>query len=159
VGDARRVSAGEKELARIVGQRASNIYGVRGGEVARDIARRVEKSAGELAHMNEDERRKMLNVRGGDDAHKQILAKHWELFANINEDMLTRKSEGRHQSPAGTRRRAGSAENAIGFGAQESAMQHIERSLRATRSALEKLNQRIPGGTPVPPPQGPPKMG
>jgi hypothetical protein len=155
--DARRVSAGEKELERVVGQRASSIYGVRGPDVAREIARRVERSAGELAHMNDEERRRMLNMRGGDDAHRQILAKHWELFANINEDLLTKKGGALHGShPRAQSHHAGAAENAIGFGAQESAMQHIERSLRATRSALEKLNQRIPGGTAVPPPQGPP---
>jgi hypothetical protein len=157
LSDARRVSAGEKELTRIVGQRASSAYGIRGADVARDIARRVERSAGELAHMSEDERRKMLNTRGGDDAHRQILTKHWELFANINEDLLTKK--GGAEAHGAAKRRATIAENAIGFGAQESAMQHIERSLRATRAALEKLNQRIPGGTPVPPQQGLPKTG
>jgi hypothetical protein len=158
LGDARRVSAGEKELARIVSQRASSVYGIRGADVARDIARRVEKGASELTHMNESDRRKMLNIRGGDDPHQQALSRLRDTIASIEEEKLTKGGvDGPKERSTAQRHRAGFAENAIGFGAQESAMAHIERSLRATRSALEKLNQRIPGGTPVPPAQGPPK--
>jgi hypothetical protein len=156
-GDARRVSTGEKELARIVEKQATSVYGIRGADVARDISRRVEKGASELAHLNEADRRKLLNIRGGDDPHLQALSRLRDSLASVEEGRLTKAgaaATGHHQS-----RGSGMAENAIGFGAQESAMQHIERSLRATRSALEKLNQRIPGGTPVPPSQSPPKTG
>lgn len=159
LSDARRTAAAEKRLDQVVRGQVANVYGVRGGDVARDISRRIEKSAGELSHMNEAERRKLLDTRGGEDAHRQILAKHWELLANINEDLLTKKGAGGAAVAHHPKRGPGVAENAIGFGTQESAMQHIERSLRATRSALEKLNQRIPGGTAVPPAQGPPKVG
>lgn len=155
LSDTRRTAAAEKRLGELVGTAAANVYGVHGADVARDLTRRIETSASELSHMDDKARRELLNTRGGDDAHKRILAEHWELFANINEDLLTKKS-GAGRARSGERARPpGAAENAIGFGSQESAMQHIERSLRATRSALEKLNQRIPGGTPVPPAQGP----
>jgi hypothetical protein len=163
LSDARRTQAAEKHLDEIVRGQAASVFGVHGGEIARDLAQRIEKSAGELSHMSEAERRELLNTRGGDDAHRRILAKHWELIANINEDLLTKRGgtpHGRgHPGAHASARQPATAENPVGFGAQESAMQHIERSLRATRSALEKLNQRIPGGAAVPPAQHPPKLG
>jgi hypothetical protein len=154
--DSRRTGAAEKTLERVVGAHASTFYGVHGSAIARDIAGKVEKSAGELSGMSDEARRHMLNTRGGEDAHQQILARHWDLLANLNEDLLTKKRGASEPHLPGARHRTGTAENAVGFGAQESAMQHIERSLRATRSALEKLDRRIPGGAPVPPSQGPP---